>query len=302
MSDTRLPIVVVIPTKNEQENIASTVRSVIDEVAAVVVVDSNSTDRTVDIAAELGADVVRYTWDGRYPKKKQWCLNNVRPEISWVLFLDGDETPTPGLLDELRQLFATEPAAGAYDIPLLYHFAGRPLRHGHRVIKRSLVDRTRCAYPDVDDLEAPGMGEQEGHYQPVADVVGTLSHRIEHRDLDPVRTWFDRHNRYSEWESWLETHRVVKASIRTIKSRQGRIFSRVPFKPAMFFAYSYLVKGGFADGRAGLDYAIALSFYHWQIGLKTRERRRANEEHVSAGEGTPVQPLQRVEHGVDGER
>ena len=68
----KLPLVVAIPTRNGVENIARTVSSVIDHVLAVVVVDSHSTDDTCKIAAELGAETVDYTWDGRYPKKKQW--------------------------------------------------------------------------------------------------------------------------------------------------------------------------------------------------------------------------------------
>ncbi|MFF7676253.1 glycosyltransferase family 2 protein [Actinacidiphila glaucinigra] len=271
--ESRIPVVVAIPTKNEAENIAATVGSVIGHFEAVVVVDSDSTDDTRAIAESLGAQVVPYTWDGKYPKKKQWCLDNVHPDIPWLLFLDGDEVPTPELIDELREVFARQPVLpAAFDIPLLYWFAGRPLRRGYTVVKRSLLDRTRVSYPEVDDLGAPGMGEQEGHYQPRADgPVGQLRGRIEHRDLDPVRTWFERHNRYSDWEAWLEHHPGAKEQVRGLKTRQGRIFQRVPFKPLLFFGYTYLARRGFLDGRAGLDYALALSFYRWQIGVKTRE-------------------------------
>lgn len=277
MPAAKLELVVIIPTKNEEENIESTVRSVIDRVEAVVVVDSSSTDRTTDIAAKLGAEIVRYAWNGRYPKKKQWCLENVRTDLPWVLFLDGDESPTAELLSELRELFSAGPHAAAYDIPLSYHFAGARLRHGHTVVKRSLLDRTRCSYPAIDDLRAPGMGEQEGHYQPAAESVATLQHRIEHRDLDPVRSWFDRHNRYSDWESWLELHSEVKNQVHAVKSRQGQLFSLVPFKPALLFLYGYVYRLGFLDGRPGLDYALAQSFYRWQIGLKTAELRGARQ-------------------------
>ncbi|MDX3075373.1 glycosyltransferase family 2 protein [Streptomyces sp. NPDC088354] len=269
----RLPVVVAIPTKNEAENIATTVDAVAGHFEAVVVVDSGSTDDTQAIAVAHGAEVVPYTWDGGYPKKKQWCLENVYPDVPWLLFLDGDEVPTPELIAELRELFARPVTAAAFDIPLLYWFAGRPLRRGHTVVKRSLLDRTRVSYPEVDDLAAPGMGEQEGHYQPTADgPVGRLRGRIEHRDLDPVRTWFDRHNRYSDWEAWLEHHPGAKEQVRGLKTRQGRLFQKVPFKPLLFFGYTYVARRGFLDGRAGFDYALALSFYRWQIGLKTRER------------------------------
>ncbi|UCM87538.1 glycosyltransferase family 2 protein [Streptomyces marincola] len=270
---TVLPIVVAIPTKNEAANIAGTVRSVADHFAAVVVVDSDSTDDTRALAEAEGAQVVPYRWDGRYPKKKQWCLENVRTDIPWLLFLDGDETPSPALLAELRRIFldgrAVRPAA--FDIPLGYWFGGRRLRYGHTIVKRALLDRTRARFPEPDDLDAPGMGEQEGHYQPLADPVHRLRATIEHKDLDPVRTWFERHNRYSDWEAWLEQHPDVREEIRVAKTRQGQLFHRAPFKPLLSFAYAYVYRRGFLDGRAGLDYALAMSFYRWQIALKARE-------------------------------
>jgi glycosyltransferase involved in cell wall biosynthesis len=270
---TRLPIAVVIPTKNEAANITGAVRSVVDHFAVVAVVDSDSDDDTRVLAKAAGAEVVPYTWDGRYPKKKQWCLDHVHPEIDWVLFLDGDETPSEELVSELYRIFLdgrpVKPAA--FDIPLGYWFGGRRLRYGYTIVKRALMDRTRTRFPEPDDLDAPGMGEQEGHYQPLAESAHRLRAPIEHCDLDPVRTWFDRHNRYSDWEAWLERNPAVREQIRVAKSRQGQIFHRAPFKPLLSFGYAYLVKRGFLDGRAGLDYALAMSFYRWQIGLKTRE-------------------------------
>lgn len=273
----KLPIVVAIPTKNEAENITAAVRSVVDHFEAVVVVDSDSTDDTRALAKAAGAEVVAYTWDGKYPKKKQWCLDHVRPESDWMLFLDGDERVGPELLTELRRVFdvpagmTVRPAA--FDIPLGYWFGGRRLRHGYTIVKRALLDRRRARFPEPDDLRAPGMGEQEGHYQPLADPVVRLEGTLEHEDLDPVRTWFDRHNRYADWEAWLEHHPEVREQIRKAKTRQGQLFHRVPFKPLVSFGYAYLWKRGFLDGRAGLDYALAMSFYRWQIGLKTREYR-----------------------------
>ncbi|GAA1897871.1 glycosyltransferase family 2 protein [Streptomyces sodiiphilus] len=287
----KLPIVVAIPTKNEAENITGTVRSVIGHFASVVVVDSDSTDDTRALAKAEGAEVVPYTWDGKYPKKKQWCLENVEPERDWLLFLDGDETPSPELLAELRRIFLdgrpVKPAA--FDIPLGYWFGGKRLRHGYTIVKRALLDRTRCRFPEPGDLAAPGMGEQEGHYQPLAESVHRLKAPIEHRDLDPVRTWFDRHNRYSDWEAWLEHHPEVREEIRGAKTRQGQLFHRMPLKPLVSFAYAYGFKRGFLDGRAGLDYALAMSFYRWQIGLKAREPAQ------SAGDdaGPPGAPTRR---------
>ena len=269
----KIPVSVLVQTKNEAAGILHCLTA-LGDFDEVIVVDSNSTDETAAIAANWGASVVNFTWNGEYPKKKQWQLDNVSTRNAWILFLDADETPDEDLLNALRQL-PTNPggnAPSAFDIRLDYVFAGRKLRHGHRVVKRALLQRGLVEFPPMPDLEAPGMGELEGHYQPIAEGrVEPIAGRILHDDQDPVRTWFERHNRYSDWEAYLRTNPIAKKVIADARSRQGKIFDKVPFKPLFFFVYAYVLRIGFLDGRAGFDYALALSTYYWQIGLKTRE-------------------------------
>jgi len=276
----RLPITVIVSTKNEEEGIAAAL-SHLTSFDDVIVVDSASTDRTVEISESLGARVIPFVWDGKYPKKKQWCLENAGAKYDWVLFLDADERPSDDLLVELRSIVPELESAkfGGYDLLLSYRFAGKFLKHGHRVTKRALLDPKHSRFPVVNDLEAPGMQELEGHYQPLVDgPIGSLRGRILHDDKDPIRTWFDRHNRYSDWEAYLAVNTELKADIASKRSSNGRIFDKVPFKPALFFLYSYLARLGFLDGRAGFDYAFALSGYYWQIGVKVREIRRLRIE------------------------
>ncbi|PZE65398.1 glycosyltransferase family 2 protein [Curtobacterium sp. MCBD17_021] len=275
-----LPISVVIITKNEGVGLHR-VLSRLSSFDQIIVVDSNSTDNTKEVATSFGAEVVNFDWNGRYPKKKQWSLELERLRNRWVLLLDGDEYPSDGLISELEEMSQTfrEPSAiGAFDVPLLYRFTGKFLHHGHTVTKRSLLDREVAHFPVVDDLDAPGIREVEGHYQPqTAKTVGTLSHRICHDDLDPITTWFARHNRYSDWEAYLNTHPALRRQIAGNRSPKGRLFDRVPFKPLAFFIYAYLLRSGFRDGRAGFDYAFALASYYWQIDVKTRELRRLKD-------------------------
>lgn len=271
----KLPVTVLVQTKNEALGIRHCLMG-LKEFDEVIVVDSDSADDTARIAVECGASVVNFTWNGKYPKKKQWQLDNLTVRNELILFLDADETPDEALVQSIRGIPATESNGPvAYDILLDYVFGGKKLRFGHRVIKRALVRKGCVHFPEMPDLGAPGMGELEGHYQPVAHgPVKVISGRILHDDQDPVRTWFDRHNRYSDWEAHLRTDPTAKSSIARARSRQGRIFDRVPLKPLFFFAYTYVVRRGFLDGRAGLDYAIALASYYWQIGVKTREIER----------------------------
>lgn len=269
----RIPISVVIITKDEERAIERCVRSVVgyDE---VFVVDSHSTDATVALATGAGASVVKFTWDGKYPKKKQWALENLPLRHDWVLYLDGDEYSTPALDAEVRATVA-HPAHAAYDVPLDYVFLGRTLKHGYKVRKRVLFNRKSCAWEPLDDLSVERPFEMELHVQPtVSGSIGTLRHSVVHDDLEPLAHYFDRHNRYSDWEAVLRQNAERSTSVE--RTARGKLWARVPFKSLVFFIYSYVLKLGFLDGRAGFHYAMANSFYYWQIGLKTQQLYRGH--------------------------
>lgn len=272
-------ISVIVLTKNEEAGLGNTLQKLKD-FDDVIVVDSLSDDRTVEIAEAHGARVVDFAWNGEYPKKKQWALENAGAKNKWVLLLDADEFPSVSLVKELVALQPSleSTTEGAYDINLLYRFAGKYLRYGHVVTKRSLLHVDRAAFPVIDDLEAPGIREVEGHYQPeVFAPLGKLKHRIVHDDRDPVSSWFARHNRYSDWEAHLRLNEELRKDIASKRTLKGKVFDAVPFKPALFFGYAYVARAGFLDGRAGFDYATALATYYWQVGVKAREARR-NEQ------------------------
>ena len=274
-----IPASVVIMTKNEERAIRATLESVSD-FAEVFVVDSHSTDRTCEIASEFDVTIAQFTWDGGYPRKKEWCLDHLPFSHDWILYLDADEIVPSTLALEIRHaLNANSPGVSGYDVELDYYFLGRRLRFGHRVTKRVLLRRQATTWPRPDDAAVPTMWEVEGHYQPVVDGrIEQFRSRLEHRDPDPLYDYFARHNRYSDWEAHLLTNPEVASSVRTMRTARGRRYASVPFKPLAFFLYSFLVRRGFLDGRAGFHYAVAHAFYFWQIGVKRLDLSR-----VSAG-------------------
>lgn len=270
-----LPISVLILAKNEAAAIEDCVRSAQRVSHDVYVVDSDSQDRTRQVAQEAGAEVIDYEWDRTYPKKKQWSLTNVPTRYPWCLMLDADERVSPALAEEISRLFASSPDCSAYDIPLLYYWHGQPLRHGLRVHKRALVNKNEVRFPEMGDLDAPGSWEVEGHYQPVATGrIGRMRAPLLHDDPDPLSDWFGRHNRYSDWEAYIQEDAALRADIRTHKSASGAVLDVLPFKPLVVFLYAYVARLGFLDGRAGLDYALAQAFYRWQVATKRRDLRR----------------------------
>lgn len=270
-----IPVSAIVLTRNEEANLPKCLDSLagVDE---VFVVDSGSEDATRTIAHEHGARVIPFNWNGRYPKKKQWALENVPFRHDWVLYVDADEELTPELRAELERLFAAgEPPRAGYFAGLDYRFLGRVLRHGQRVYKLILFDRRRGRFLDFDDLEAANMWEVEGHYQPrIEGETGVLRGRVLHADHDSLYAWFARHNRYSDWEAVLARN---GAPGRGDEAQPGlrrplkAVFNLLPFKPLAFFLYAYVLRLGFLDGRAGYHYALAKAFYYWQVGVKARE-------------------------------
>lgn len=271
-----IPISVVVLTKNEELAIADCIESVVD-FDQIIVIDSNSLDRTRVIASNLGAKIINFEWNNRYPKKKQWGLELTEIRNDWVLYLDADERPTKELVKEIRKLFDSrrDLNCSAFEIPLSYQFLGKRLKHGHKVRKVALINRNFCRFPEINDLGVTKMWEVEGHYQPLVEgKLGSLRNAILHSDPDPLFDYFSRHNRYSDWEAELRLNISMQKQVRGLRTRQGRFFDYLPWKPLVFFLYSYFWRSGWRDGREGFNYSIALSFYYWQISIKVLERRQ----------------------------
>ena len=268
----KIPISVVIFTRNEESNIRECIYSA-SEFSETVVIDSESSDRTVEITMELGARLVPFKWNGEYPKKRQWSLENVTYKNEFILFLDADERIPPALCDELRFFIARNAdnfSAGSISID--YYFAGKRLKYGQRPKKIVLLRIGKAKFPQIDDLRASGMGELEGHYQPIINGrTKTFSHRIVHNDNDPISSWMNRHVNYAEWEAHLLANPEVKRQVDRSKGGLVSFFHKLPFRPLVFFVYSYFFKFGFLDGKPGFDYAFAKSWYYWLSRVMARE-------------------------------
>ena len=100
-SDARAPLSVLIPVKNEAANVRDCISGV-SFAEEIVVVDSASTDGTQAIAEEAGARVVQFVWNGNFPRKKNWALENIPWQNEWVLIVDADERITPELQKQIR--------------------------------------------------------------------------------------------------------------------------------------------------------------------------------------------------------
>ena len=276
-----MPISVIIPTLNEAANLPRCLDHLkwADE---IVVVDSNSTDDTAKIAAAAAATVVQFHWNGQWPKKKNWALQNLPLKHPWVLIVDADECIVPELAEEIATAI-NDPANIGYFINRRFMFMGVWLKHcGYYPSWNLRLFKRGCGeYEKLTDVGDTGSGDNEVHEHVIANgPVGYLKHDMLHFAFPNIQTFVEKHNRYSNWEAAVQLKRNQSDpnAIGDDLSRVRRIknFSRnLPFRPTLRFLYSYVWKRGFLDGRPGYIFCRLLAMYEFLSVAKYEEMKRA---------------------------
>jgi len=275
-----LPVSIIIMTKNEEIHIEKCLDSVFFA-NEIFVVDSNSTDKTTQIALLHGAKVINFTWDGKYPKKKNWCLINLPFSNDWVIMLDADEEIPDNAIPEIGQIVSGESKYDAYYVRFYYVFLNKTIKHGDPVRKLIFFKHALARFTDFDDY---GHREVEGSEQPVINGrVGIFKTPFIHNNLKGVHDFFARHNAYSSRASYLIFNKkmispMIKSEERNTLVRKReiakRIFVRLPFKPLIYFIYGYIFKLGFLDGLAGLYYNLCKAIYYLEVEMKLYELKK----------------------------
>jgi len=262
-----IPVSVLIVTRREAPRIERCLRALSD-FSEIIVIDSNSDDDTSVLAQPLCTRVENFTWNGQYPKKRQWCLDNLHLRHDWVLFVDADEIVPQALVDEIAQLFAAgEPTCAGYFIKGRYVMEGRSLRFGLQNNKLALFDRRALMFPVLDDLAIPGMGEIEGHYQPVfrsgvtQRKLGVLKRPLLHYAYDNPEGWQRRHERYAQWEAGMNRHKAWPNDPVVWRQLLKGLYRALPCRGMIAFTHSYIVKSGWRDGARG--FRLARDRYHY---------------------------------------
>jgi glycosyltransferase involved in cell wall biosynthesis len=265
-------IAVAIFTKNEEANIRDCILS-LDSMENIYVIDSNSTDNTRLFASELGAEILNFDWNGSYPRKKQWTLDQLS-DFDKVILFDADLRATPKWLQELKEI-CQQDFAGAL-CPIEYHFMGKKIRYGIKVYYFAILNPRKARFPNVE-IPGQGYGDIEFHYQPV--ISGTIKKMLNpvlHDDNDPLTDWITRHEKYAMYQAMLNTSKLHSKEINLHKTIQGRLFSKVPFKATLRFMYSYLLRLGFLDGLAGFRYQWWLSQHYYLTKLYEEDLKRVH--------------------------
>ena len=300
----KIPVSVLIPAKDEESNLPACLESVAraDE---VFVVDSQSIDRSIEISTNYGANVVQFYFNGRWPKKKNWSLDNLPFRNEWVLIVDCDERITPELWDEIATVIQDSNYNGYY-LNRRVFFLGQWIRYGGKYPDWNLrlFKHKSGRYENLNTEDIPNTGDNEVHEHVILNgKVGYLKNDMLHIDFRDIYHWLERHNRYSNWEArvyyniltgndesgTIGAHLFGDAVQR--KRFLKKIWVKLPFKPLLRFILFYVIRLGFLDGKAGYIYGRLLSQYEYQIGVKLYELRRfGGKLNVNAQANPPVKP------------
>ncbi len=268
-----MPISVLILTLNEEINLSGCLESVkwCDD---IVVYDSYSTDRTVEIAREAGARVFQRSFDN-YANQRNAALTQVEYRHPWLLMLDADEQATPELLREIQRI-----AESGEESTTLYHVRRKDMFFGKWLRRSSGYPTWFGRFFRVGRVRVEREINEEYHTD---GKVGHLQEHLIHYPFNKgVAFWFERHNRYSSMEaaSFIQEVRVplelrkIFSSDPTIRRKTLKQMAyRMPCRPFFVFIYLYLIRMGILDGKPGLTYCILRSIYEYMIDVKVKELR-----------------------------
>ena len=278
-------IEVIIPVKNEEINLPFALASVQEWADRVWVIDSESTDKTCEIAKDAGAEVVVKPWLG-YAKQKNWALDTLDLKADWIFFLDADEAILPELRDELLAIASKDVDKvneSAFNINRYFIFLGKRIRH--------------CGYYPSWNVRFFKRGkaryeEREVHEHMVVDgETSYLKGHMEHYDRRGLELYMAKHNHYSTLEA-IEILQQATTKDETIDAKlfgsaqqrrrwiKRHIYPRLPARWLFRFFWMYLLRLGFLDGINGLRFCLFISSYELLISLKTVELQ---QEEISDG-------------------
>ena len=283
----KLPVSVIIAARNEAKNLPRCLQA-LKEFAEIYVIDSQSTDATVEIARSHQAQVVQFHYQGGWPKKRQWALNTLPLAHDWILLLDADEVLTPELTAEIRSAILN-PAIDGYSILLQTWFLGRALRHGDVGLwKLALFRRGKGRYEcRLKDQDA-SMADMEVHEHVVVEgATSKLKNPLMHHNVESLSRYIEKHDQYSNWESRVLLQPgeggEIPPSLFGTQAQRRRWLKRklfaLPGSPVLLFLYRYILRCGFLDGVPGLIYCgfQAVQMFHTKAKIYELKLKKATE-------------------------
>lgn len=274
-------LTVIILTKDEEKHISRAIQSVNAVANSIIVVDSGSTDRTIEIAAELGAKVLFNPFVTQ-AKQFNWALEQLPADTDWIFRLDADEIVSPELAQSLSQtLPGLPPTVAGANVARRIAFLRRPIRWGGVFPVR------------ITRVLRFGCGHSEDRWMDEHILLNGAEVSLEGELLDdtlrPLGWWIEKHNAYASREviEMLDVEfGFLDRDLKRLPDGQPgikrwikeKVYARMPagFRAFAYFFYRYVLRLGFLDGISGAGFHVLQGFwYRYLVDLKLYEVKLA---------------------------
>ena len=254
-------------TLNEEYHLEKAIENVKDIAENIFIVDSYSSDRTLNIASEKGIHIVQRQF-ANFGDQWNFALDNCPFKTKWTLKLDPDERLTEALKSDIRDVIISEKPLDAYEFKRRLWFMGRPLHVYGKVLR--LWKTGKCKFSNVLVNEHPIVDGK----------VGFLKGKMEHYDSKDLHHWQEKQNKYTTMEAiTIFENRNLAANPNPFGNPlERRMFFKqlslkFPFKYTILLCYNLFVNGAWKDGKTGWYWAILRNHVHRMIELKYIEMK-----------------------------
>ena len=278
-------ITAIILTRNEEINIENCIRSILTTVKRIVVIDSFSTDSTVDKAKACGAEVYQHQFEN-YAKQYMYAVEVTNADTVWTLRIDADERLTPDSAAELEELCKENMTTDVAGIVLRFkkNFLGKDLYHGGVYPWKKM----NCYKTKLGTIENRMMDE---HIVLSCGTVVEMKHDCLHFDFKSLEYWVNKHNWYSSretvdyFQNLDKPKRKDELDLKTwIKMN---LYYKLPIgtRAHIYYLYRYYLRLGFLDGEEGKIYAFLQAYwYRYLVDAKIYECKTMGTRYVGKGE------------------
>ena len=240
-----------IITFNEELRLGRTLKAIEGLADEIVIVDSFSSDKTVEIAESFGAKVFQMSWPG-YGKQKNNVIERCSKE--WILLIDADEVVTPELVDEIKEVIEHGDSY-VYEIPFNSVCFGKRVRFGGwSGSSRVRLFKKTSGHYSLDEVHEQFL---------TGDDIGKLKHRIDHYTYEDFQDYLQKFNRYTS-----------EGATVAFKKNQSSGFFNIILNPLFKFIRMYIFILGFLDGVEGFALSTFSALYTSVKYLKLREMKR----------------------------
>lgn len=268
-----LDLTVIILTFNEEIHIKRVLDNVTPLAKEVVIVDSFSTDKTLDIAREYpNVRILQHVWENNHAKQFNWGLKEADIKTEWILRLDADEYLEEGLIEKMKSELPHLPERiSAINLRLRHKFMGKFLKGGTGKIYLTRLFRNGKAKSEERLMDE--------HIQVLEGETATWKETFVDDNLNDLTWWTAKHNGYATREAMAMM--MEEGNPGSASSKKKGFYSRLPlfWRSFAYFLYRYFLRGGFLEGKAGFMWCFLQGWwYRTLVDAKIEEQRARRNE------------------------